>query len=208
MEDGGVLKFLPGHFSGAFEVHLVDDNLFEERTEDFTVSLVDRGAEDSKTKRVDVHADEKSAQMRIRDNDRLSAAIYADAESVAEGQDASFTVALSGAVSTAPVSVLYNTGGSATSGVDYTAPSGTLTIPAGKHSGVIDIATLTDNLLDPDETLKVSMAEATSLSRSLQMETDRHSDTLTILEEGTLLASVAAAEGTEGGQVQFTITLL
>ena len=54
----------------------------------------------------------------------------ADALTVVEGNDATFTVAVAGGTSTAPVPVTYTVGGTATAGTDYTAPSGTLTLEA------------------------------------------------------------------------------
>ena len=75
-----------------------------------------------------------------------------------EGNDATFTVAVTGGTSTAPVAVSYTVGGTATAGTDYTAPSGTLTLEAAAASGTIAIATLTDSVLDGGETLIVTLS--------------------------------------------------
>ena len=96
VESGGVLAIPTGQTSGVFGVELVDDSLFEAKTEDFTVALIDRSP-DTGTSRVEVHADKRSTVIQIRDDERLEAAIFADASTVNEGEAATFTVQLSGA---------------------------------------------------------------------------------------------------------------
>ena len=66
-----------------------------------------------------------------------------------------FTVELSG-VSAGPVSVRWKTAdGTAKSGSDYTAASGTLTIPAGERSGTIRVRLLDDRIYEPNETFTI-----------------------------------------------------
>ena len=79
---------------------------------------------------------------------------------------------LSGGTSTADVEVSYavDASSTATSGTDYTAPSGKLTITAGESSGTITIATLTDQVLDPDETLVVKLTSATTDTRTVTVD--------------------------------------
>ena len=73
---------------------------------------------------------------------------WRDAATVTEGGAAQFTVTLTSASSTADVVVTYTVGGTTTSGTDYTAPSGSLTITAGESSGTITIRTTSDSVLD------------------------------------------------------------
>ena len=94
--------------------------------------------------------------MTITDNDELSASVTAP-ETVAEGETAPFTVTLRGGESTAPVVVSYTVGGTAKAPGDYTAPSGSLTIQSGESSGTIPIQTNTDNEIEADETLVVTL---------------------------------------------------
>jgi len=69
-----------------------------------------------------------------------------------------FTVQLS-AVSGRPVSASYVTSdGSATSGSDYTATSGVLTIPAGSASGTINVSILGDVVDEDDETFTLTLS--------------------------------------------------
>ena len=98
----------------------------------------------------------REATATITDNDQLSASVTAP-ETVAEGETARFTVTLSGGTSTANVVVSYTVGGTATKGDDYTDPGEPLTIPSGQSSGTIAIQTNTDNEIEPDETLVVTL---------------------------------------------------
>ena len=215
VEAGGRVVIPAGQTTGTFKVNLVDDSLFEARTETFTVTLTGG-------KRVEIDEDQSSAEIRIRDDDSVGVALFADAEHVTEGENATFTVQLTGADTTAPVEVEYETAGNAKSGEDYTAPSGTLTIPAGQRFGVITIATLVDGVVDPDETLKVKITEVTSLGRPLDKK--KSAASVTILDEGESSVSVrpvapgegpgtpnegsiAASETVEGKVMQFTVSL-
>ena len=69
----------------------------------------------------------------------------------------SFTVSLSQAVTVA-TTVSYTVSGTATAGSDYTALSGSVTIPAGQTSATITVPVIDDTLIDPDETVTVTLA--------------------------------------------------
>ena len=97
-----------------------------------------------------------TVMVTIEDNDQLSASVTVP-ETVTEGEVARFTVSLSGGTSTANVVVSYTVGGTAKAPGDYTAPSGSLTIQSGESSGRIPIQTNTDNEIEADETLVVTL---------------------------------------------------
>ena len=214
VEAGGSVTIPAGQTSASFVVHLVDDSLFEAEFETFTVTLT--GGQG-----VEIDEAQNSATIRIRDTDSVGVALFADAENVVEGEEATFTVHLVGAATTAPVEIEYETAGEAKAGEDYTAPGGTLTIPEGQRFGIITIATLPDNVPDPDETLEVNLTEVTSLERPLDQK--QGSASVTILDEGGNAVSlgpmpgegpvtpnegtVVPAEATEGQPMQFTVTL-
>ena len=214
-ETGGTVVIPAGHAaSESFAVAIVDDDLFEEEFETFTVTLT--GAENAVLKE-----DEKSFEISIRDTEQLVAEVEPVAEAVYEGQPASFTVRLSEGESTAPVELSYTTAGTADVGADYIAPSGTLTIPAGQQSGTITINTLPDDTVDPGETLEVELTSGKSVGRDLTVSVA--SATTTILDGGTVSATVgpeagetlttpvegavAASEAVEGTEMQFAVTL-
>ena len=78
----------------------------------------------------------------------------------AEGAVLTFAVTLSRAPTTS-VTVDYATSdGTAQAGADYTATSGTLTIPAGSTSATIEVPVLDDAHDDDDETLTLTLANA------------------------------------------------
>ena len=200
VEAGGSIVIPPGNLTGAFEVHLVDDDLFEMRNELFTVTL-------TRERWVLVDPDNSSKNIKIKDDDVLWAAVVAAAANVVEGSDATFHVWVSGSRPTEDVVVQYELGGTATSGDDYTAPSGTVTIPVGQLSVPIAIGTTADSLHDPNETLVVSLTDITSVGRTVRSNAETRTATVTILDEGSPVVSVEGDDGTEGDALQFTVTL-
>lgn len=105
---------------------------------------------------------------------------------------------------TAPLTVHYHTSGTATSGEDFTALPGSITIPAGASSATITITALNDELIEGDETVAIVLASgpAYNVGRpGVGIITIRDDDIPTI----TLTASGATA--TEGGAPgEFTIS--
>jgi hypothetical protein len=76
----------------------------------------------------------------------------------------SFPVTLS-ATNPQPITLTYNTiGSTATSGVDFTAPSGTLIIPANTPAGTVTlgITVVGDTNVEPDEVVQINLAGATN----------------------------------------------
>jgi hypothetical protein len=72
---------------------------------------------------------------------------------------AAFTVTRTGDT-TAALAVNYSVGGSATSGVDYTALPGAVTIPAGSTSALITVTPLDDLLVEGTETVVATLTAA------------------------------------------------
>ena len=95
----------------------------------------------------------------------MTAVVSADEASVDEGDDAVFTVTLSGGTRAADVVVDYTVSGAggATAGDDYTAPSPTkLTIGTGATTGKITVETHTDTVLDRGEKVVVNLDSGTT----------------------------------------------
>ena len=140
--------------------------------------------------------------------DALTATVAGSAATVTEGSNAVFTVTLSGGTSTAPVVVSYETTGNATSGRDYTAPSGSLTIAAGVATGTVTIATLTDTVLDPGETLGLRLTGVSGGGGSSSLGTTATATT-TITDSGAVTVgfSAASASVTEGRAATLTVSL-
>ena len=206
----GTLEFSAGDTSKTIEVTTLEDSL-NEADETFTVSLT------AVTGPAGVSLGTSSATGTIEDDDPVSAALGTHTANVAEGDDATYEVDLSGGTSTAPVVVNYavDTSSTAASGTDYTAPSGKLTITAGESSGTITIATLdNDGVLDPGETLVVKLMSASTDTRTVTVD-DTATATTTILEEDKVTVSVAAvmvadddkSDVEEGETASFVVTL-
>ena len=91
------------------------------------------------------------------DDESLPAVSVADG-SAAEGDAVAFTVSLS-AASSRQVTVQYATsGGTATSGTDFTAQSGTLTFAANETSKTVSVATTDDSVDEEDETFTLTLS--------------------------------------------------
>ena len=98
------------------------------------------------------------ATVTIEDDDELTVSVTVP-PTVVEGEAAIYTVSLQGGTGSEAVEVDYEVGGTATSGKDFTAPSGGLVIPVGDTKGTITIWTLADKVVDPNETLVVKLLE-------------------------------------------------
>ena len=196
----GTATVTAGMRSSTFTVTTSED-LLAEGDETFTVTLAAPGS----GLPAGVSLGTAIATGTIEDDDPIEASVAADAGSVTEGGSAEFTVTLSGGTSTASVVVTYSVTGTATAGTDYTAPSGSLTIAAGDSTGTISIPILGDDVLDPGETLTVTLSDATTMAGTATV--DSTAATTTIADPGTVTVSVAAASATEGEAVEFTVTL-
>ncbi|QAX32155.1 beta strand repeat-containing protein [Leisingera sp. NJS204] len=75
--------------------------------------------------------------------------------------DAGFTISLERA-STVDTVLSYSLTGTATAGADYTAPPGSVTIPAGDTSADVTVTVLEDQLIEGSETLILTLTAVTS----------------------------------------------
>ena len=83
--------------------------------------------------------------------------------------------------------VTYTMGGKATAGTDYTAPATpeTLILAAGATTGTISFLTLDDGVLDPDETLTVTLSNPSTKAGSVSVNKMAAEATTTITDPGT-----------------------
>ncbi len=197
----GSLTILANATSGTLTVSTTGDTLAE-ADETLTVTITGPALPSG------VSLGVATATGTIRDDDRLTAAVAADELTVTEGSPASFTVTLTGATSTAEVVVAYSIEGTATLGDDYTAPSPLrLTIAASVASGTITIPTIGDGVLEPGETLKVSLVSA-STAKGAAMVSETHALAMAaITDPGMVTVSVGPASASEGDVLAFPATL-
>ena len=104
-----------------------------------------------------------SASVTIADNDLPSVSIVATAANASEAglKPGQFTISRAGNNS-ASLIVHYTVSGSATNGIDYTALSGSITIPAGSPSEVLVISPIDDLDFEGNETVTVRLASSVS----------------------------------------------
>ena len=134
----------PDNATQTITIPVVDD-LAPEATERFSVTL---GAITGKAaSQVSVELDKGTAVADIGESDAVTVSVSGD-ERVTEGDDATYTFTLDSAASTQAITVDYTTSDkTALAGTDYTAASGTVTIPAGQTSATVTVTT-TDNTDD------------------------------------------------------------
>src|SRR6185437_14377933 len=101
--------------------------------------------------------------------------------------------------------VTYTVGGTATSGTDYTALSGTVTFPAGSNTVNENISALRDNLVEGDETVILTI----SGDGTTYLTSDPTTDTVTIADDPAIISVSRVNDGKEGstdGHFQITRT--
>ncbi|MCY3913487.1 MAG: fibronectin type III domain-containing protein, partial [Chloroflexi bacterium] len=214
---GGVFNFPIGDTTGFLDVYLEDDNLFEPALETFTVELVQAGS-----RLLSISPTGASYEVSIRDDETLAATITADAETVAEGQDAQFTVTLTGGVAAEAVTVQFETKGDVSAPDDYSTPignltfppgnttgsQGVLTIPAGEIKGTITFPIRADGTDDDDETMTVEISNGAAGSRAVTIASGDDRASTNILDQDSLTVSIQGTPSVaEGTAATFTVVL-
>ena len=135
--------------------------------------------------------------------------ISANDDSAAEpGNSGQFIVTISNPSDTDTV-ISYSISGDATSGSDYTALTGTVTILANTTTATIDVSVLDENLLEDNESVTVTLTGITSGDADISLGATV-SDTVTIADNDTAVVTVQANDANAaepGDHGQFTVTL-
>ena len=197
----GTITFAAGEIVKTFSIPIISDTL-NEIDENFSVSLAN-------ARNANLNAAGQTATVLIR-NDDPQPVVSVVAASINEGQSGSnmlnTTVNLSVA-SGQPVTVAYaTTDGTATSGTDYTAQTGTLVFNPGETSKTISIPISGDTLNEADETFTLALTNPQNAS--LTAPADKV--TLTIKnDDATPVLSIADTRVTEGssGTTQASVTV-
>ena len=185
--------------SATITVSTKEDTLAE-AAETFTVTLSAQNLPDGVT------LGKATATATIADNDTLTASIVGPA-SVGEGSEATYRVKLAGGTGSADIVVYYTVNGEAKSGEDYETPSGTLTIPSGQTEQTIVIPALSDDVLDQDETMVVTLRKANTPAGTVKRSDSAFEIETTITDTSDVFVSVAHATADEGDPMMFTVTL-
>ena len=149
----GTLTIPAGETSATIQIPIINDAVYEGEKQ-FTVSIRNP---------VNATLGTAVATVTLTDDDPIPSVSFSDpaAATLSESNaTVSFDVVLSSACGD-PVTVHYATSdGSAVAGGDYTAQSGTLTIPAGSTSAIITILLTDDTLNEDAEAFTVTLSDA------------------------------------------------
>lgn len=111
---------------------------------------------------------DSSALMILQDDDATQVSVSITDETFTEtnGSLAKFFLSRTGATTSA-LTVNYQLSGTATEGLDYTSPSGSVIIPAGKAGAFVSISMLADTLAEGDETIVLNVVPNSNYSAGL-----------------------------------------
>ncbi|PKO13526.1 MAG: hypothetical protein CVU39_18560 [Chloroflexi bacterium HGW-Chloroflexi-10] len=136
---------------------------------------------------------------------RVETTINAAEEDLAAGQ---FTLTLTQMVDSA-LTVTYSVDGSATADSDYTALSGTVTIPANTLTTTIAVTPLEDDLIEGTETVSVTLLTVDNSRVSINTAPENQTASVDIVDNDSAVVSVGASPSTtaEGSATPATFTL-
>ena len=128
-------------------------------------------------------------ELTITGQNKPVARISAGDATRREGQTATVTVALDDPAPAGGVTLSYRVSGSASSGSDYDALSGTVTVPAGQRNARIQIVTKVDSINEPTEDVILMLIP--SADYAIDPTPGANSHTLMITDTDTPAASFA-----------------
>jgi hypothetical protein len=196
----GSVTILAGNTFALIDVGVLDDAVVE-GTESVVVTLSNLSSADG-TVVLDPIAANLTSSLNITDDDtaKVSVAKLQDGIEGAPGTNGVFTVSIS-AVSGSATVVNYTVGGNATSGVDYTALSGSVSIPAGNLSANISVPVLNDAIVELNETVTLTLTSLGAHAGGVSLDPNpaKLTDALTIIDDDTATISlIVIKDGAEG----------
>ncbi len=192
------ITFLAGQLSKQVSVAISNDSLVE-GTESFTAALSSTTPLGGRVINV---AD--TGTGTITDDDTATVTIAKITDGTETPTNGKFTVTQS-AVSTTDTIVTYSITGTATAGSDYTTLTGTVTIPAGQTTVDINVAVLTDNVVEATETVIVTLTGISS--GDPQISADATPATVNITDNDTATFTIDSVTVNEAdGTLVFTLT--
>lgn len=189
----GTLNFASGDTTRTFTVNTTQDSSVE-GNETLTVTLSGPTA--------GATIGTATATGTIIDDDGGSTAVYSIANaSATEGGSITFTVSRTGTPVGVETIQYATSSGTATSGTDFTAASGTLTFQTSDTSKTFTVSTTGDTTYEANETLTatLSSASAGTISQATATGTINNNDTAPSF-------AINNSSATEGSSVTFTVT--
>lgn len=201
----GTVTILAGQMSAPIDVDVLDDELIE-GTETVVVTLTEITAGNPS---LQLDAAKSEATVNLADNETGLVSIVATMDGAESGPvDGLFTVTQDG-IAAADTVISYSVAGSATAGDDYTALSGTVTILAGQTSATITVLVADDALVEPDETVVVTLSEVTEGSPLVGINPAQQEATVAIADDDTAEVRIdSATGGSEDGPTGGVITIV
>ena len=196
----GSVTILAGNLSAVIDVTgIVDDSLVEAEE---TVIVTLTGVSGDPQISLDPDAADLTATVTIADNDGTTVSVTGQTDAAEPATNGAFRFELSALSSTATI-VTYSVTGTATTGTDYSALTGTVTIPALTAYVDVSVAVLDDLFVEGTETVFMVID---SVSGAVGVDIDYGNDMaeIDIADNDTILVSIvndgdAAEPGTHGG---------
>jgi hypothetical protein len=201
------IVFNPGQSIVQVSVPLNDDGIVE-GSEDFTAQLRMISVPSGLT----ITAND-TAQGLIIDNDQATVSVVklSDGSESDTPTNGKFQISLSSVSSTDTI-VTYSVGGTATPGVgnDYSALSGTATILAGRSSVGIDVRVFGDQVVEPSESVILSLSGLGNHDPDITLNTTPENRTATVLitDDDTSVLKISSPTRTESAVGIVTLSFL
>ena len=197
------VTILAGQTTATITVPVLDDALVE-GTETVAITLTGITAEPGVT--LDAGAD--NASINITDNDSATVSIGGTTAGNEAGGpvDGVFTVTQT-VISDGDTVLTYSVAGTATSGADYTALSGTVTIAAGATTATITVPVLDDALVEGTETVALTLTGITA-EPGVTIDAGADNASINIADNDSATVSIAGTTaGNETGPVNGVLTV-
>ena len=205
----GTVTISAGDTTATISVPVIDDSLVE-ATETVVVTLDSITSGDPQIT-IDGANDDDS--IDIADNDSATVSIAGTTNGDEAGPvNGLFTVTQTAASSTDTV-LSYSVTGTSSSGDDFTALSGTVTISAGDTTATISVPVIDDSLVEATETVVVTLDSITSGDPQITIDGANDDDSIDIADNDSATFTIADSSGAENGVAQadgtvtFTVTL-
>ncbi len=200
----GTVTILAGQTTATIDVTTIDNSMLEaSETVTLTLDSVTSGDAD-----ISINST-NTATVTIADNDTAIVSVTANDAVATESTDpGQFTVSITNPADVDTV-IAYTVTGTATAGSDYTTLSGTTTILAGQTTATIDITTIDNSILEPSETVTITLDSITSGDADISIGTT-NTATVTIADNDTAQVTVAANDATAAepnNDGQFTVSI-
>ncbi|MFC7525540.1 Calx-beta domain-containing protein, partial [Parapedobacter sp. GCM10030251] len=210
----GSVQIPAGENSVTIPVAVINDQLIE-NTETVILNLTGGS---SASFNFTASATNGTATVNIGDDDNIPANLVLSVTKTADGEEpgtnGSFNISLpTGIAASEPITVNYSIGGTALAGTDYTALSGTVTIPAGQNSIAVPVVVSDDQIIEGTETVVFTLVGGSSASFTFAASTTDGSATANIIDDensaaSNLLSVTSTADGEEPGtNGSFSISL-